>query len=974
MILTDIQEFQRLDKYARFIPELGRRETWPETTARVMSFFREFKKFELPANTWAELEAGLLNFEAFPSMRVIQMAGPSLERCEVGAFNCAAVALDSVGAFAELLYVLMQGTGCSFSVESEFIGQLPEVGPLIPMDEPVGPFVIPDDTEGWCDAFKAGMLSWYNGIEIDFDFSAIRPAGSRLATKGGYASGPEPLKELLAFTRGIMRAAEGRQLNSVEVHRIACKVADIVQVGGVRRAATLSHSDLHDEAMRVVKNGKFWEIMPELSQANNSAVYEGPLDEATFDLEWENLRTSGTGERGIIRRDSVLPARRPPLKKKMNNPCVTGDTWVTTTEGPRKVDDLVGVPFTASLKDGTYAAPLGFWKTGRRPVYRVVTNTGYSFDATGNHKVMTTAGWKEVESLVPGDRFPLEKHNSGGVWGPQDEFDLGWLMGNLFGDGTFTEEMARFTYWGDEKQEMKSLALDRLRKEFKLRAHAGTGTSEAHDRVHLTSREVYLTAVEEGMYFPEEKLKVMPPSYERRSSSFTRGLLSGWFDADGSFQGTPAKGYSIRLSSVDLGGLQMAQRMLLRLGVKSTLYRERRSAGPRMMPDGRGGLKEYDTQDQHELVIAGAEMFTFRDLIGFSYPSTRAELDRVLASYTRGPYAKPDEAIFTEMTPLGECDVYDCTVDVVHAFDGNGFRLHNCGEVDFDPFSFCNLSIAAIRPGDSKAVVYRKVRLATIWGTLQSGLTNFRYLSRQWKINVERERLLGVDIPGAFENRIFDRPAYVRKLRDAVIEINREFAATLGLNPSLATTVVKPGGNSGVFLGVGHPVNGWVAEFMIRRVRSGTQTPMYRFLLDQGVPCTLENERTAVFDFLVAAPAGARISTKMTALQQLERWLMLKENWTEHNPSVTIYVGDDEWDIVRDWVKAHWEKIGGLSFFPKSDHVYPLAPIEPVTRAEYEKRLVTFPRIDWSLYYDYEAFDSTTLGSEFACAGGACAI
>lgn len=616
-MLSDIQEFQRLDKYARFIPELGRRETWPETTKRVISYFRDYKLFELPDGIWVELEEGLLSFSAFPSMRVIQMAGPSLERCEVGAFNCAAVALDSVNSFAELLYVLMQGTGCSFSVESEFISQLPEVGPIIPMDEPAGQFVIPDDTEGWCDAFKAGMLSWYNGIEIEFDYSKIRPAGSRLVTKGGYASGPEPLRELMAFTREIMRGAEGRQLDSVECHRIACKIADIVQVGGVRRAATLSHSDLTDERMRVIKNGKFWEIMPELGQANNSAVYEGPLDEELFDIEWENLRTSGTGERGIIRRDSILPARRPPLKSKMNNPC---------------------------------------------------------------------------------------------------------------------------------------------------------------------------------------------------------------------------------------------------------------------------------------------------------------------------------------------------------------------GEVDFDPFSFCNLSIAAIRPSDSKADVYRKVRLATIWGTLQSALTKYRYLSRKWKANVERERLLGVDIPGAFENRLFDRPGYVRKLRDSVIEINREFAAILGINPSLATTVVKPGGNSGVFLGVGHPVNGWVAQYMIRRVRVGTMTPMYRFLGDQGVPNELENERTAVFDFLVKAPQGARISTKMTALKQLERWLMLKENWTEHNPSVTIYVGEDEWTEVRDWVKAHWEKIGGLSFFPKTDHVYRLAPIEPVSRVEYEKRIASFPKIDWSLYYEYETFDSTTLGGDFACAGGACSV
>ena len=971
--MTDIQEFQRLDKYARFQPELGRRETWPETVTRVMTFFREYKKFNLPDPMWDDLRQGLIDKEAFPSMRVIQMAGPSLERCEVGAFNCAAVALDSINSFAELLYVLMQGTGCSFSVERQFIGQLPEVSITVPMDEPVGPFTIDDTTEGWCDALKAGMVSWFNGIEVEFDTSLIRPSGARLVTKGGFASGPGPLIELLDFTRTIIRGAVGRQLTSVECHRIACKIADIVQVGGVRRAATLSHSDLDDLDMQSLKNGAFWETMPELSQANNSAVYLGPLDHDVFDVEWENLRTSGTGERGIIRRDSILPARRKPLKAKMNNPCVTQDTWVMTDSGARQVRDLVGSPFRA-LVDGKYqTSQTGFFPTGVKDVYQVKTSRGYTFKATANHKVMTVDGWVEVQDLN-GNDLTLQRPSSE-TWGDPAEFDMGWLLGNLYGDGVMMPgaSTARLTYWGDEKVDMRTIATDRLKSCFTPKSNVGSGAEDnEYDRISVTSRELYHKAVDLGMY--TRPVKRIPDGFEGKSSSFIEGFLSGWFDADGSVQGTKAKGYSVRLSSVDYPALESAQRALLQLGIKSTLYADRKVAGFTRLPDGRGGLKLYPTQAQHELVLTGQDMVEFQRRVGFSYPSSCAYLSETINSYKTGPYVKADTTRVVSVTHVGLEPVFDCVVNEVHRFNGNGLTLHNCGEVDFDPSSFCNLSLAKILATDTKVDILRKVRLATIWGTLQSDLTQYRYLSPKWKKNVEAERLLGVDIPGAESNKLFNKPGYISKLRDEVVKINREIAGLLGINPSVATTVVKPGGNSGVFLGVGHPVNGYMARYMIRRVRSGTQTPMFAFLRDQGVEYELETERTAVFDFLVAAPESALISTEMTALQQLDRWLMLKQNWTEHNPSVTIYVGDDEWGPVGQWVKDNWEWVGGLSFFPKTDHVYRLAPIEAISKTEYESRVAAFPQINWDLYYEYETADATTLGGDFACVGGVCSL
>lgn len=961
---NDLSEFQRLDKYARFVPELGRRETWSETVDRVMRFFQDYKKFKLPQETWASLRDGLLKKEATPSMRVIQMAGPALERCEVGAFNCAAVALDSVTAFAELLYVLMQGTGCSFSVERQYISRLDEVPERV---HGWADHKISDTTEGWCDALRLEMLNNYFGIETAFDYSAIRPAGARLETKGGYASGPGPLKELLEFVREIMRGAAGRRLSSVECHRIACKIAQIVQVGGVRRAATLSHSDLDDESMAVLKNGEFWDTMPELSQANNSAVYVGPLNEASFDREWENLRTSGTGERGIFRRDDKV-ARRRQVADFLTNPCVTSDTWVDTSEGPRRVRDL-SEPFTAAVASGYYQAS-GFWSTGVKPVFLVTSKEGYAIRATANHEVYTSTGKVSVDQLKPGSKIVVDLPVKA-EWGGRGTFAEGWLLGNLFGDGNITEDQANLDHWGEHKYELQAVAKKYLSETVGCRSDCGTGKGVAEfDKVRTGSRELHKLAKSYGMIRREKQ----PDSdaLETSSSDFARGFISGWYDADGSVQGTALKGYSARISSVDKDVLLMGQRMLARLGIYSRIHK-RKDAGTSLLPDGRGGMKHYPTQTAYEIIISASSLLKFFERIPLHNPTQNERIAKIRSSVWT-PYNTKRFATVQSIVPDGEEEVFDCSVNEINRFSANGLVVSNCGEVKLRSKQFCNLSLAVIRANDDLGAIARKVWLATVWGTLQSALINFKYLGQTWANNCKTERLLGVDLPGADSNRLLDEPNILRHLRDIVVSENRNLAKYMGIQASTGTTVVKPGGNSGVWLGVGHPVNGWHSAQYIRRVRVGRTTPMFRFLSDQGVPHEQESEATEVFDFLVRAPESALLACDMTALDQLERWLHFKENWTEHNPSVTIYVGPDEWDEVRDWVKAHWEKIGGLSFLPRDGGVYRLAPIETVSPERMDELEAAFPKIDWDSYYDYEVLDSTTLGSDFACVGGACTI
>lgn len=316
---TLIQQIQLADKYSR-LKEDGTKETWPEVVNRVISFLQDEIQIKqnrrIPTIWWEEIRGYMLRMEVLPSMRIVQMAGPALARDHVGAYNCAFIHLDSPSALSELLYVMMQGTGIGFSVEDDIIAKWPAVQ-RSDFTPPRSTWIIEDSTEGWVDAYKHGIMTWMEGLDVEFDFSRIRPAGSLLKTKGGYASGPEPFEHLLRETRKIILGAQGRQLRPFEVHRLATLAGSIVVVGGVRRAAQISLSSLRNSEMRDCKRGEFWHQYPELSMANNSAVIPN-LD--GFDAEWAALQSSGTGERGVFNPFGPIPARR--MEKRFGaNPC-----------------------------------------------------------------------------------------------------------------------------------------------------------------------------------------------------------------------------------------------------------------------------------------------------------------------------------------------------------------------------------------------------------------------------------------------------------------------------------------------------------------------------------------------------------------------------------------------------------------------------------------------------------------------------
>jgi ribonucleoside-diphosphate reductase alpha chain len=290
------------------LPEEKRRETWEETVARYFDFMEEHLKEntnqELVPKTRKILEKAVLDLEVMPSMRALMTSGEALKNSHIAGYNCAYLSVDHPKAFDECLYILMHGTGVGFSVERQHIHKLPEVPEEIFNVEDV--IVVTDSKEGWQSAFRKLISYLYNGESPKWDVSRVRPKGSRLKTFGGRASGSEPLVDLFNFTVVLFKNATGRQLNSYECHRLMCKVAEVVVVGGVRRSALISLSNLTDERMRGAKTGQWWIDTPEMALSNNSVCYTEKPDMGIFMKEWSALYDSKSGERGIFNRESAI--------------------------------------------------------------------------------------------------------------------------------------------------------------------------------------------------------------------------------------------------------------------------------------------------------------------------------------------------------------------------------------------------------------------------------------------------------------------------------------------------------------------------------------------------------------------------------------------------------------------------------------------------------------------------------------------
>ena len=339
---TGYQEVIHQSRYSRWLDDEGRRETWEETVDRYMHTWKDL----VSKKDYAELREAIVSMKVMPSMRAMWASGPALERCNIAGYNCSFLKIDHPRAFDEVMYILMNGTGVGFSVEQIDVNKLPIINDHFELSERT--IVIGDSKEGWAKALRKLVADLYLGMEHKWDYSAIRPAGSRLKTMGGRSSGPEPLKKLFEFTTAVFKGAKGRKLTPMEVHDIVCMIADIVVVGGVRRSALISLSDLGDEQIRHCKSGQWWTDNSQRALANNSAVYNGRPDIDTFMREWTALVASKSGERGIYNRDGaqrMAPGRRNADLIAGTNPCaeiaLRSNQYCNLSEVVARYDDTI---------------------------------------------------------------------------------------------------------------------------------------------------------------------------------------------------------------------------------------------------------------------------------------------------------------------------------------------------------------------------------------------------------------------------------------------------------------------------------------------------------------------------------------------------------------------------------------------------------------------------------------------------------
>src|SRR3989344_4848347 len=323
---TPYQEFIFFQFYSKWREELGRRETWTEAIDRFMDYMKENMGSKLTVAEYSEIREAILRQDVCPSMRLLWSSGKAARRTNVCAYNCAYIAPTSWRDLSEIMYVSMCGAGCGFSVEPENVGKFPQIQKQT--GEKAPKIVVEDSKIGWCKSFVAACEVWEKGMDVEFDYSLIRPAGAKLVTMGGRASGPAPLQELMQFTRRKILARQGRRLTTLDLHDIICQEGLIVVAGGVRRSALISLSALDDREMRDSKKGAFWQTDGQRSMANNSAVYETKPSAEEFLEDWTALVTSHAGERGIFNREGLklqVPKRRwenlKNAKQPGMNPC-----------------------------------------------------------------------------------------------------------------------------------------------------------------------------------------------------------------------------------------------------------------------------------------------------------------------------------------------------------------------------------------------------------------------------------------------------------------------------------------------------------------------------------------------------------------------------------------------------------------------------------------------------------------------------
>lgn len=963
---SDFQKYIHTSRYARYLDDKGRRETWEETVDRYVGFFVDRGLLHGDQGL-DEIEAAIKNLDVMPSMRCMMTAGDALDIDHVAGYNCAYLAVDSPRAFDEAMYILLCGTGVGFSVERQYINELSIIAEDFHDTETV--INVRDSKLGWAKAFREFISLLYSGQVPKWDVSKVRPAGSRLKTFGGRASGPDPLIDLFKFSIGLFKGAAGRKLNSLECHDLMCKVADIVVVGGVRRSALISLSNLTDDRMRKAKNGQWWVENPQRALSNNSVCYTEKPDVMAFMTEFRNLYESKSGERGIFNRVAAkktvekIGRRDPDHDFGVNPCCFTGDMRLLVNRGGNRrfyetFESLEGkdvniVSYDGSISNGTV------WCSGQKPTVEVrFAGEQDSITCTDDHVFMLTDGKECKAKDLKGNRvMPFFDMKNTFTHGGGDAFLAGYIQGDGACSRLDSKRHKGLEVWFGEKDgDIAEMYCQEVGRWYSREARDIAIKYELHPDV-----------------LPERTLPEWVANFRVDFGAEPFDFLAGMYSANGCV----IKGHRVSYKTTCKKLASELVSVLDRIGI--TAYITTNKAKKVSFKNGDYVCKEsYDVNiSRYKDVLLFAEKISF----GQKYKQ-KALRDLILH---KAPFV-------TAINDFGVHKIYDFTEPKNNWGIVEGCVVHN-SEIILRSKQFCNLSEVVVRRDDTFDDLKRKVRIAAILGTLQSTLTDFRYVSKKWRKNTEEERLLGVSLTGIMDHPVLSGNVYdggftdpihagkltlsmvLRELKDVAIETNIEWANLLGINPSTAITCVKPSGTVSQLVDSSSGIHPRYSRYYIRTVRTDKKDPLYTFLKDQGVPvedAIGKETNTAVFSFPMKAPEGSVMRDDMTALEQLDLWKIYAEHWCEHKPSITVYVREEEWFDVQAWVWKNFDICSGISFLPHTDHVYKQAPYQEIDEETYNKMVEEMPQIDWEAFKED---DDNTIGSqEYACTGGACEI
>jgi ribonucleotide reductase, class II len=912
-----------------------------------------------------------------------------------------------------------------------------------------------DSRQGWVNSYKILLeLSSddrFNGeVNVSIDLSNVRPAGEQLKGFGGMAN-PVRLPELYGRCAGILNKAIGRQLNSVECCLLIDEAAVTIVAGNIRRSAGMRQFNANDKLGATAKDNLWqqdesgnWRIDPErdaLRMSNHTRVFhhkptleecvaavqkqyysgEGAIQWAgeavarsnadlltTPELKANFLKVyaEGKAKEWLENHQSNLDAKE--IEHRLSrfglNPCVTADTWVHTDAGAKQVQELIGVQHGTYINGELFSTTKdGFFYSGTKPVVKMQTKEGYQLRLTANHQVLKVTSqtqksqytqWVEAGTLEPGDRVLIHNHRNLVAWDGAGTAETGWLLGSLVGDGCFSiyeanySSQAKLRFWGDTQVQMQEYALN-LVKSNVVCADSLTGIYNQHNKYYeVSSAGLRKLAAEFDICHGH---KTITPKVEAASYEFYCGFLRGLFDADGSVQGTQQKGISVRLAQSNLELLEAVQRMLLRLGIASTIYQNRRDAGMRMLPDSNRELAEYYCQAQHELVIANDNLSTFQSLIGFQEPMKAERLDTLISNYKRNLNRERFTATILAIVPDGEEAVYDCTVPGPARFDANGFVAHNCGEIIGTNFH-CNLSEIHLNQLDPNNHQEQKDAF-TASALSVAALLNHKFQEPRYQYSRELDPIVGVSFTGLFDFFVHafgsewlqwwtaGRPAtaagiaykqkeheYLNTWREVVEQTVWEYCDRHGIKRPNRCTTVQPSGTKSLLTGASPGWHAPKAQRFIRRITFRKDDPVALACIDYGysvIPSQSDKDENGNLlddaydprctEWLIEIPVAVSWADlpgadsidigQFSALSQMDFYMGVQQHYVRHNTSATIELREHEVDAlgqrIYEAIRDDEGYISAALLARFDDHqTFPRLPFEPIDKATFEEMMV----------------------------------